>query len=57
LCIVHQIRNSMKYVASKIKKSVMADLKPVFRVPTKEVAELTLDELGEAKSGSAYPLN
>tara|TARA_R110000850_G_C9971279_1_gene465184 strand:+ start:2395 stop:2538 length:144 start_codon:yes stop_codon:yes gene_type:complete len=47
----------MKYVASKIKKSVMADLKPVFRVPTKEVAELTLDELGEAKSGSAYPLN
>lgn len=55
LCIVHQIRNSMKYVASKNQKAFMADLKPVYRAPTKEVAELALDEL-EAKWGSSYPL-
>ncbi|MGB2740592.1 MAG: IS256 family transposase [Cognaticolwellia sp.] len=55
LCIVHQIRNSMKYVASKNQKAFMADLKPVYRAPTKEAAELALDEL-EAKWGSSYPL-
>lgn len=48
LCIVHQIRNSMKYVASKNQKAFMADLKPVYRAATKEAAELALDEL-EAK--------
>ena len=31
LCIIHQIRNSMKYVASKNQKAFMADLKPVYR--------------------------
>ena len=55
LCIVHQIRNSMKYVASKNQKAFMADLKPVYRAPTKEAAELALDEL-DAKWGSYYPL-
>ncbi|PHM76439.1 transposase [Xenorhabdus cabanillasii JM26] len=29
LCIIHQIRNSLKYVASKHHKAFMADLKPV----------------------------
>ena len=48
LCIVHQIRNSMKYVASKNQKAFMADLKPVYRATTKEAAELALEEL-EAK--------
>ena len=55
LCIVHQIRNSMKYVASKNQKAFMADLKPVYRASTKEAAEIALDEL-EAKWGDAYPL-
>jgi putative transposase len=30
-CIIHQIRNSMKYVASKSQRAFMADLKPVYR--------------------------
>ena len=30
-CVVHQIRNSIKYVTSKDQKSFMADLKPVYR--------------------------
>lgn len=55
LCVIHQIRNSMKYVASKNQKAFMADLKPVYRAVTKEAAELALDEL-DAKWGDAYPL-
>jgi len=55
LCVIHQIRNSMKYVASKNQKAFMADLKPVYRAETKEAAEIALDEL-EAKWGKAYPL-
>lgn len=55
LCVIHQIRNSMKYVASKNQKAFMADLKPVYRAVSKEAAELALDEL-EAKWGSTYPL-
>lgn len=54
LCIIHQIRNSMKYVASKNQKAFMADLKPVYRAVTKAAAETALDEL-DAKWGSQYP--
>jgi len=55
LCVIHQIRNSMKYVASKNQKAFMADLKPVYRAVTKEAAELALDELDE-KWGNMYPI-
>ena len=55
LCIIHQIRNSMKYVASKNQKAFMADLKPVYRASSKAAAETALDEL-EAKWGSTYPI-
>ncbi len=55
LCIIHQIRNSMKYVASKNQKAFMADLKPVYRACNKEAAEAALDEL-EAKWGDTYPI-
>ena len=55
LCIVHQIRNSMKYVASKNQKAFMVDLKPVYRATTREAAEIALDEL-EAKWGKQYPV-
>jgi len=55
LCIIHQIRNSMKYVASKNQKAFMADLKPVYRATSKDAAEVALDEL-EAKWGELYPI-
>jgi len=54
-CIVHQIRNSLKYVASKDQKSFLADLKEVYRATTKELAEQQLDIL-EQKWGKKYPL-
>ena len=45
LCIIHQIRNSMKYVASKNHKAFMADLKPVYKAPTIDAAEDALNML------------
>ena len=45
LCIIHQIRNSMKYVASKNQKKFMADLKTVYKAATKNAAETALNEL------------
>ena len=55
LCIIHQIRNSLKYVASKDQKAFMADLKQVYRASSKENAEIALDQL-EEKWGSTYPI-
>jgi transposase-like protein len=55
LCIIHQIRNSMKYVASKNQKAFMADLKPVYRATSKEAAEAALDQL-EERWGRQYPI-
>jgi len=47
LCVVHQIRNSLRYVASKDQKEFMRDLKLVYKAETKESAELYLDKLEE----------
>ena len=55
LCVIHQIRNSMKYVASKNQKAFMADLKPVYKAVSKEAAETALDEL-ESRWGAQYPI-
>lgn len=55
LCVIHQVRNSMKYVASKNQKAFMADLKPVYRAVSKEAAEDALDEL-ERRWGQQYPI-
>ena len=55
LCIVHQIRNSLKYVASKNQKEFMKDLKQVYQAISKEAAELELDRL-EEKWGNNYPI-
>ena len=54
LCIIHQIRNSLRYVASKEQKAFTADLKTVYRAVNREAAETALDEL-EAKWGDKYP--
>ncbi len=54
-CIIHQIRNSIKYVASKNQKAFMADLKCIYKAATLNAAETALDEL-EAKWGDKYPV-
>jgi putative transposase len=55
LCIVHQVRNSLKYVASKNQKAFMVDLKRVYRATSKDAAEQALDEL-ETRWGDLYPI-
>jgi putative transposase len=54
-CVIHQIRNSLKYVASKDQKEFMKDLKLVYKAETKELAELNFDKL-EEKWGEKYPI-
>jgi len=55
LCIVHQIRNSLKYVASRDQKEFMRDLKEVYRASSKDLAEENLLSLDE-KWGKKYPV-
>jgi transposase-like protein len=54
-CIIHQIRNTLRYVASKNQKEFTQDLKEVYGAPTEESALLALDKLDE-KWGKKYPL-
>lgn len=55
LCIVHQIRNSLKNVASKNQKEFMIDLKTVYQAASKDAAEYNLLQLDE-KWGKKYPM-
>jgi transposase-like protein len=54
LCIVHQIRNSKKYLAHTEVKDFMADLKTIYQAATREKAEHALNRL-EQKWGKRYP--
>lgn len=54
-CVVHQIRNSLKYVASKDQKEFLSELKPVYKAATKELAELNLAKLA-GKWQKKYPV-
>lgn len=54
-CIVHQIRNSLKYVASKNQKEFMADLKEIYKATSKDFAEEKLKSLSE-KWEKKYPV-
>jgi len=54
-CIIHQIRTSLKYIASKNQKEFLADLKPVYAAPTEADAIIMLDALDE-KWGKKYSI-
>lgn len=54
-CIVHQIRNSLRYISEKDKKAFIADLKPVYQALTKEEGYENLIKL-EEKWGKKYPV-
>ena len=54
LCIIHQIRNSTKYVSYKDLKAVMADLKLIYGAPSLDDAEYRLEEFRE-KWDKKYP--
>jgi putative transposase len=54
-CIVHQIRNSMRYVTYTERKRVAQDLKPIYRAVNAEAAEEALAAFDE-KWGAKYPM-
>ncbi|WP_192503258.1 IS256 family transposase [Pseudoalteromonas peptidolytica] len=54
LCIVHMVRNSLKYVSWKDYKAVTAELKRVYRSATEDEALLELERFGDAWD-SQYP--
>lgn len=54
LCIVHLVRNSLRYVPHKDMKAVASDLKAIYRAATLESAESALLEFGE-KWDKKYP--
>ena len=54
-CIVNQIRNSLKYVASKNQKEFLADLKLVYKASSEELACENLNSL-DKKWGKKYPV-
>lgn len=53
-CIVHQVRNTMKYVSDKDRKPFCADLKTIYQAPTEEKALDALERVTEKWSGK-YP--
>ena len=54
-CIIHQIRNSLKYVASKDQKEFMTDLKCVYKAVNRMESEVKFVELAE-KWEKKYPV-
>ena len=54
-CVVHQIRNSIRYVSYKDTKKLLANLKPVYTAPSEEAALAALEDF-ENVWGTKYPL-
>jgi len=54
-CVVHQIRNSLKYVSYKDYKAITAALKPIYKASTEEAARAELDQFEETW-GIKYPM-
>ncbi len=54
LCIVHMVRNSLKFVSWKDRKAVAGDLKEIYRPATVELAEKALQAFS-AKWDEKYP--
>ncbi|MLR78797.1 IS256 family transposase, partial [Salmonella enterica subsp. salamae] len=48
LCIIHMVRNSLKYVAWKDYKAVTSGLKTIYQAPTEEAALMALDAFADA---------
>jgi putative transposase len=53
-CVVHLIRNSVKYVSYKDRKKICTALKPIYTAPTIEAASGALDEFA-LEWGDRYP--
>ena len=54
ICVVHQIRNSARYVVWKDKKAFSADMKLIYNAPTKQAAKASLEDFA-VKWNDKYP--
>ena len=54
LCIIHMVRNNLKYVSWKDYEAVTADLKRIYQSVTEDAALQALDEFGQ-KWDDKYP--
>lgn len=55
LCVVHLVRNSLRYVPWKDRREVAKDMRAIYQAPTEEAAEVALENL-EATWSARYPL-
>ena len=55
LCIVHQIRNSLRFIGTANQKQFAKELKSVYQAFTEEEAQIELDKL-EERWGKKYPM-
>lgn len=53
ICVVHQIRNSCRYVVWKDKREFTLDMKDIYAAPTRQAAQAALESF-ESKWGSKY---
>lgn len=53
-CIVHQVRNTLKYVPDKDKKAFATDLKTIYHAPTEEQGRINMESVTE-KWQDKYP--
>lgn len=53
-CIVHQIRNTLRFVSYKDRKAMARDMRAIYQAPTIEIAEANLAAFQE-KWGNKYP--
>lgn len=54
-CIVHMIRNSLRFVSYKDRKDLVKDLRPVYSAASREEAKVALEAF-EQKWGRRYPM-
>lgn len=54
ICVVHQVRNSSRYVVWKDKKAFTRDMKQIYDAPSKEAARAALQDLANTW-GRKYP--
>jgi len=54
LCMVHMVRNSVKYISYKDRKAVTSELKEIYLAPSEDAARAALDRFGEKWDGK-YP--
>lgn len=53
-CLVHQLRNTLRFTASKDQKEMVRDMKKIYKADTKEMAELALEDFCQ-KWQAKYP--